>query len=63
MLLIEVVVADGFQENQEIAFNTGTHHGLVKMAYKNFDRFVPPALAKAGVRKKVHEDNGRCYYG
>lgn len=60
---MEVIVSDDLQENQQIAFNAGTHHELVKMAYKDFEQLVQPRQANVGVRRKSHEDESVEYYG
>lgn len=60
---MEVIVSDDLRENQQIAFNAGTHHELVKMAYKDFEQLVQPRRAKVGVKRKSHEDEGAEYYG
>lgn len=39
---MEVYVAPSLAEEQEIAFNAGTHTEVIKMAYKDFERLVRP---------------------
>jgi Ala-tRNA(Pro) deacylase len=41
---IEVVVATPLAEDEEIAFNAGTHFELIKMAYADFERLVQPKI-------------------
>ena len=43
---IEVFVADGLAEDEEIAFNAGSHTELIKLAYKDFERLVKPTVGK-----------------
>jgi Ala-tRNA(Pro) deacylase len=60
---MDVLVADDLAEDEEIAFNAGSHHELIKMAYKDFERLVQPKLARISVRKKVHEEEDWNYDG
>jgi Ala-tRNA(Pro) deacylase len=39
-------------EDREFAFNAGTHHELIRMAYADFERLVKPAVASFAFRKK-----------
>ncbi len=41
---IDVYVAQSLTEDEEIAFNAGSHTDLVKMAYKDFERLVQPKI-------------------
>ncbi|MBU6391803.1 MAG: YbaK/EbsC family protein [Planctomycetota bacterium] len=43
---MEVFVAESLAEDEDIAFNAGSHRELVKMAYKDFERLVKPKIAK-----------------
>jgi Ala-tRNA(Pro) deacylase len=43
---MEVFVADHLSEDEEIAFNAGSHDELIKMTYRDFERLVHP--------RKVH---------
>jgi Ala-tRNA(Pro) deacylase len=43
---MEVFVAHSLAEDEEIAFNAGSHWELIKLAYKDFDRLVKPKVAK-----------------
>ena len=43
---MEVYVADALSQNEEIAFNAGSHTELVKIAYKDFERLVQPKVAR-----------------
>jgi Ala-tRNA(Pro) deacylase len=39
-----VYVADSLTEDEEVAFNAGSHTQLVKMAYRDFERLVQPEV-------------------
>ena len=39
-----VYVADSLTEDEEIAFNAGSHTELVKMSYRDFERLVQPQI-------------------
>ncbi len=41
---MEVYVADGLAEDEEIAFNAGSHTELIKLAYKDFERLAQPRV-------------------
>lgn len=43
---IDVIVAKRLKEDEEIAFNAGTHTELIKLAYDDFERLVKPKLLK-----------------
>lgn len=42
---MEVYVAQALAEDDEIAFNAGSHTELIKLAYKDFERLVKPKVA------------------
>jgi Ala-tRNA(Pro) deacylase len=42
---MEVYVAPSLAEDEEIAFNAGTHSELIKLAYRDFERLVKPQVA------------------
>jgi Ala-tRNA(Pro) deacylase len=42
---MDVFVAARLAEDEEIAFNAGSHTELVQMAYKDFERLVKPRVA------------------
>jgi Ala-tRNA(Pro) deacylase len=44
-----VYVADSLAEDEEIAFNAGSHTELVKMSYRDFERLVQPRVMHFGV--------------
>jgi Ala-tRNA(Pro) deacylase len=41
---MEVFVAETLTENDEIAFNAGSHTEIFKLAYKDFERLVRPKI-------------------
>ncbi len=41
---MDVFVAKSLTEDEEIAFNAGSHRELVRMAYKDFERLVKPKV-------------------
>ena len=43
---MEVFVADSLADDEEIAFNAGSHRELIKLAYKDFERLVQPKVGK-----------------
>ena len=45
-----VYVAEALAEDEEIAFNAGTHRDLIRMRYADFERLVQPKKAKFGAR-------------
>ena len=49
---MDVFVAESLTEDEEIAFNAGSHRELAKMAYKDFERLVKPKIVKFSVEIK-----------
>jgi Ala-tRNA(Pro) deacylase len=49
---MEVFVAESLSEDEEFAFNAGTHRELIKTSYKDFERLVKPKVAKFSVEIK-----------
>lgn len=47
---MDTLVAEVLTEDEEIAFNAGTHKELVKMNYKDFEELVKPKIVPVGVR-------------
>ena len=43
---IEVFVAASLVEDEEIAFNAGTHTEIIKMSYKDFEFLVKPRIIR-----------------
>jgi Ala-tRNA(Pro) deacylase len=41
---MDVYVAPSLAEDNEIAFNAGTHAELIKLAYRDFSRLVSPKM-------------------
>ena len=41
---MDVYVAEALTQNEEIAFNACSHTEVIKMAFKDFDRLVQPAV-------------------
>ena len=41
---MEVYAAASLADNDEIAFNAGSHTEVIKMAYKDFERLVQPKV-------------------
>lgn len=41
---IDVFVSESLAEDEEIAFNAGSHTELIRMAYKDFERLVRPRV-------------------
>ena len=39
---LPVYVAPGLEQDEEIAFNAGTHTEVIRMAYRDFERLVHP---------------------
>ncbi len=47
---MEVFVADILREDEEIAFNAGTHSELIRLPYRDFERLVKPKAGKISRR-------------
>lgn len=47
---METLVAEALTEDDEIAFNAGTHKELVKMNYKDFEELADPKILPVGVK-------------
>ncbi len=43
---MEVYVADGLAEDDEIAFNAGSHTELIRLKYLDFERLVKPKVVE-----------------
>ena len=41
---MEVYVAQALTDNEEIAFNAGSHTEVIRMGYKDFERLVQPKV-------------------
>jgi Ala-tRNA(Pro) deacylase len=52
---IPVYVDETLTEDDEIAFNAGSHHELIRMTYADFDRLVGPEVSSfSSARTAVH---------
>lgn len=49
---MDVFVAESLAEDEDIAFNAGSHRELIRMAYKDFERLVKPKVTKFSVEIK-----------
>lgn len=47
---MDVFASETLVEDEEIAFNAGTHTELIKMSYKDFEKLVRPKVARISVR-------------
>ena len=47
---VEVFVDDSLSQDEEIAFNAGSHQELIKLAYRDFERLVKPKAEKFAAR-------------
>lgn len=50
---MEVFVSESLAEDEEIAFNAGSHTELIKLAYRDFERLVQPKVVKLASRDAV----------
>lgn len=48
---MDTLVEKSLSEDEEIAFNAGTHKEAVKMAYKDFEELVNPEVMSVGVKR------------
>ncbi|MDX1618582.1 MAG: YbaK/EbsC family protein [Balneolaceae bacterium] len=48
---IETIVAESLTDDEEIAFNAGTHKELVKMSYDDFEELVRPTIMPLATRQ------------
>jgi len=53
---MEVLVSETLAEDEEIAFNAGSHRELVKMGFADFENLVKPKVFAFSVKKKMHEE-------
>jgi Ala-tRNA(Pro) deacylase len=56
---IPVLVDRALLEDEEIAFNAGSHKELVRLSYADFARLVEPRVLSFGIKKRVHEEELR----
>jgi Ala-tRNA(Pro) deacylase len=50
---MEVYVTKNLTEDEEIAFNAGTHTELIKMSFKDFAKLVKPQVIEFSFQSKV----------
>lgn len=43
---MDVYVAEKLSQDEEIAFNAGSHRELIKLAYRDFEKLVKPTVIK-----------------
>ena len=48
---MDTLVAEVLTEDEEIAFNAGTHKELVKMGYKDYEELAEPRIIPVGIKK------------
>lgn len=46
---IDVYAAESLTQDEEIAFNAGTHTEIIRMSYKDFEELVKPKIVKFSV--------------
>lgn len=47
---MDVFVAESLAEDEEIAFNAGSHAELIRLAYKDFERLAKPKVGRFSLR-------------
>ncbi len=50
---MEVYATESLSEDEEIAFNAGTHTELIRMSYKDFEKLVKPKTIRFSQRERV----------
>lgn len=50
---MEVFVSNALAEDEEIAFNAGTHTELIKLSYKDFESLVKPKVVEISYKTKL----------
>ena len=48
---MDVFVADSLAEDEEIAFNAGSHSELIRLSYKDFESLVGPKVVKFAAKR------------
>jgi Ala-tRNA(Pro) deacylase len=48
---MEVYVSEALAEDDEIAFNAGSHTELIRLAYKDFEKLVGPKVVKLSTKE------------
>jgi Ala-tRNA(Pro) deacylase len=49
---MEVFSAESLAEDEEIAFNAGSHTELIRLAYKDFEKLVKPRVLRFSAKEK-----------
>jgi len=49
---MDVFVSRALTEDQEIAFNAGSHYELIRLTYEDFEKLVNPKIADFSVKMK-----------
>ncbi len=47
---MQVLVSESLTDDEDIAFNAGSHRELVKMKYKDFEKLIKPKIVKSTVQ-------------
>ncbi|MGD9900561.1 MAG: aminoacyl-tRNA deacylase [Calditrichaceae bacterium] len=47
---MQVLVAESLTDDEDIAFNAGSHRELVKMKYRDFEKLINPKIVKSSVQ-------------
>ncbi len=50
---MDVYVSTALKEDEEIAFNAGSHTELIKLSYKDFESLVKPTVADISYKTKL----------
>ena len=50
---VDVYVSESLAEDEEIAFNAGSHTELIRMSFRDFERLVNPRLVKLSSKDAV----------
>ena len=48
---MDVFVAQSLTEDEEIAFNAGSHTELIRLSYSDFEKLVKPTILKFSAKK------------
>ncbi len=54
---MDVYVAEELTQDEEIAFNAGSHTELIRMAYRDFERLVRPKVVRIAARQTAGAGN------
>ncbi len=49
---MDVFAAESLMEDEEIAFNAGSHTELIRLSYRDFERLVAPRVVKFSAKEK-----------